>query len=111
MSVNRAPLTVIGLGPMGQAMVRRYLDSGHEVTVWNRTPSRAEGLVAAGAIRAATATEAIAANELVLLSLTDYPAMYDILGDAGQALAGRIVVNLSSDTPEETRKAATWLTE
>ncbi|MFD1535193.1 NAD(P)-binding domain-containing protein [Pseudonocardia aurantiaca] len=37
MSTN-TPVTVIGLGPMGQAMVRRFLAAGHRVTVWNRTP-------------------------------------------------------------------------
>jgi 3-hydroxyisobutyrate dehydrogenase-like beta-hydroxyacid dehydrogenase len=44
---------MIGLGPMGQAMVRRFLATGHRVTVWNRTASRADELVAEGAVRAA----------------------------------------------------------
>ena len=48
------PVTLIGLGPMGQAMVRTLLAAGHPVTVWNRTPSRADALVAEGATRAAT---------------------------------------------------------
>ncbi|WP_037356032.1 NAD(P)-binding domain-containing protein [Amycolatopsis orientalis] len=100
---------MLGLGPMGQAMVRAYLAAGHEVTVWNRTASRADGLAAEGAKRAATVSEALAANELVLLSLTDYQAMYDILAPAEDALRGKIVVNLSSDTPERTRVAAEWL--
>ena len=102
-------VTLIGLGPMGQAMVRAYLAAGHEVTVWNRTASRADALVAEGAKRAATVAEALAANELVLLSLTDYQAMYDILAPTEDALRGKIVVNLSSDTPERTRVAAEWL--
>jgi 3-hydroxyisobutyrate dehydrogenase-like beta-hydroxyacid dehydrogenase len=102
-------VTVIGLGPMGQAMVRAFLAAGHPTTVWNRTPGRADALVAAGAVRAATVAEAVAANELVVLSLTDYRAMYDILGGAAEALAGRVVVNLSSDTPGATRSAADWL--
>jgi 3-hydroxyisobutyrate dehydrogenase-like beta-hydroxyacid dehydrogenase len=76
-------VTVIGLGPMGQAMVRAFLAAGHPVTVWNRTAARADELVAAGARRAATVAEAVAANELVVLSLTDYRAMYDILGGPG----------------------------
>jgi 3-hydroxyisobutyrate dehydrogenase-like beta-hydroxyacid dehydrogenase len=45
------------------------------------------------------------------LSLTDYQAMYDILGSAGDALRGRVIVNLSSDSPQKTRKAASWLAE
>lgn len=104
-------VTVIGLGPMGRAMVRTFLAAGRPTTVWNRTPGRADELVGAGAVRAATAVEAVAANELVVLSLTDYRAMYDILGGADGALAGRVVVNLSSDTPEATRAAAAWHAE
>ncbi|MGW4381184.1 NAD(P)-dependent oxidoreductase [Kitasatospora sp. NPDC004531] len=102
------PVTVIGLGPMGQAMTRVLLAAGHPVTVWNRTPSRAADLVAAGATLAATPAEAVRASGLVLLSLTDYRAMHDILDPATAALAGRTLVNLSSDTPDRSRTAAAW---
>jgi 3-hydroxyisobutyrate dehydrogenase-like beta-hydroxyacid dehydrogenase len=105
------PVTMIGLGPMGRAMVRAYLAAGHPVTVWNRTASRADELVGAGATRAATPADAVAASPLVLLSLTHYAAMYEILGDVGDALAGKVVVNLSSDTPQASRDAAAWLAE
>ncbi|MFD5112488.1 NAD(P)-dependent oxidoreductase [Streptomyces sp. NPDC058391] len=101
-------VTVIGLGPMGQAMVRAFLDDGRQVTVWNRTASRADELVARGATRAATVEEALTANELVILSLTDYDAMYAILGPAAGSLSGRVLVNLSSDTPAKAREAAGW---
>jgi 3-hydroxyisobutyrate dehydrogenase-like beta-hydroxyacid dehydrogenase len=108
---NAPPVTVIGLGPMGQAMVRKFLAAGHPTTVWNRTPSRADALVEAGAVRAASPAEAVASSELIVLSLTDYQAMYDILGRAEHALAGRVVANLSSDSPQKTREAAGWLAE
>ncbi|MFI6027377.1 NAD(P)-dependent oxidoreductase [Amycolatopsis magusensis] len=111
MTKNPTPVTFIGLGPMGQAMVRVLLEGGHPVTVWNRTASRADGVVAAGASRAGSVASAVAENELVILSLTDYQAMYDILGPVGDALRGRVVVNLSSDTPTRTREAADWLAE
>ncbi len=103
-----APVSLIGLGPMGQAIAHTLLASGHPVTVWNRTKSRADGVVGAGATHAPTPREAAEASELVLLSLTDYQAMYDILDDAAEALAGRTLVNLSSDTPDRTREAAAW---
>jgi 3-hydroxyisobutyrate dehydrogenase-like beta-hydroxyacid dehydrogenase len=110
-TTDTTPLTMIGLGPMGQAMVRRFLGAGHPTTVWNRTAARADDLVAEGAVRAATVAEAVVANRLVLLSLTDYAAMYDVLAPAEGELAGRVIVNLSSDTPERTREAAAWLAE
>ncbi|WP_062650298.1 NAD(P)-dependent oxidoreductase [Streptomyces maremycinicus] len=101
-------VTVIGLGPMGQAMTRTLLAADHPVTVWNRTAARAESVVADGARLAATPGEAVEASDLVILSLTDYQAMYDILDSATASLAGRTLVNLSSDTPDRTRQAATW---
>ncbi|MFC5954513.1 NAD(P)-dependent oxidoreductase [Streptomyces pratens] len=99
---------MIGLGPMGQAMTRTLLAAGYPVTVWNRTAGRADGVVADGATRAATPSEAVEAGDLVILSLTDYRAMYDVLDSATASLAGRTLVNLSSDTPDRTREAATW---
>lgn len=102
------PVTVLGLGPMGQAMSRTLLQAGHPVTVWNRTASRAEDVVAAGAQLAGSPAEALAASDLIVLSLTHYQAMYDVMGGATAALAGRTLVNLSSDTPTATRDAAAW---
>lgn len=104
-------MTVIGLGPMGQAMVRTFLAAGLPTTVWNRTAGRADDVVAAGAVRAATVADAVTAGGPVVLSLTDYQAMYDILTPAADALAGRTIVNLSSDAPARTREAAAWLAE
>ncbi|GGU31029.1 NAD(P)-dependent oxidoreductase [Streptomyces lavendofoliae] len=104
-----APVTVIGLGPMGRAMAGTYLDRGHPVTVLNRTASRADALVARGAHRAGTVEEALTASELVVLSLTDYEAVYAVLDGADPAaFAGRVLVNLTSDTPGKAREAAAW---
>jgi 3-hydroxyisobutyrate dehydrogenase-like beta-hydroxyacid dehydrogenase len=96
---------------MGQAMARAFLDGGHAVTVWNRTASRADALVAAGAVLADSVEDAVKTNDLVILSLTDYEAMYKVLEPATGALAGRVIVNLSSDTPEKTRAGARWIAE
>ncbi|MCC9685019.1 NAD(P)-binding domain-containing protein [Streptomyces sp. MNU103] len=93
---------------MGKAMTRTLLAAGHPVTVWSRTAARAEAVVADGAALASTPGEAVEASDLVILSLTDYRAMYDILGGAVGPLAGRTLVNLSSDTPDRSREAAVW---
>ncbi len=110
MQTNENPeaVTIIGLGPMGQAMAQVFLDNRHPTTVWNRTAAKADALVAQGAIRAETVQQALAASRLVILSLTDYQAMYQLLSPATGALSGRLLVNLSSDTPQEARKATQW---
>lgn len=103
-----SPVTIIGLGPMGQAMAHTLLRSGHPVTLWNRTRSRAESLVAEGAVLAADPADAVGASQVTILSLTDYQAMYDVLEGSTDALAGRTLVNLSSESPAGTREAAQW---
>ncbi|WP_330331157.1 NAD(P)-binding domain-containing protein [Streptomyces sp. NBC_00536] len=102
-------VSIIGLGPMGRAMAAVYLDAGHEVTVWNRSPGKDTDLVARGARRAATAAEAVAASALTVLSLIDVDAMYTALD--GADLSGRTLVNLSSDVPDKAREAALWVAE
>ncbi|MFJ4968229.1 NAD(P)-dependent oxidoreductase [Streptomyces sp. NPDC088755] len=108
MSNTQRTVTVIGLGPMGRAMAAVLLDRGYAVTVWNRTASRADDLVARGAVLAPNPAAAAAANEVVILSLTDYAAVYDVLEQAAPALAGRVLLNLTSATPEEARTGASW---
>ncbi|MDO3649403.1 NAD(P)-dependent oxidoreductase [Nocardia mangyaensis] len=107
---NRS-VSVLGLGPMGQAMVRAFLAAGVEVTVWNRNTAKVDAMVELGAKRAGTVAEALAANEVSVLSLTHYAAMYDVLGQAPEALAGKVIANMSSDSPEKARAGAVWVRE
>ncbi|GCD43400.1 NAD(P)-dependent oxidoreductase [Streptomyces paromomycinus] len=106
-----APVTVIGLGPMGLALAEALLRHGHPTTVWNRTPEKADTLVAKGARRAGTAAEAISASPATILCLKDYATMYAVLDSAADALQGRALLNLNSGTPNEARAALDWATE
>jgi 3-hydroxyisobutyrate dehydrogenase-like beta-hydroxyacid dehydrogenase len=101
---SREAVTVIGLGAMGSTMAEVFLAAGHPTTVWNRSPGKASKLVAAGAVEAATAAEAVAASNLVVISQVDYTAMDESLAAAD--LAGRVLVNLSSDSPDRLRTAS-----
>lgn len=105
MSRAASSVTVIGLGPMGQAMVETLRISGLVVTVWNRSPEKAIAMEELGAARAHTAAQALDASEVIVVSLTDYDAMYDVLEPAIDHLPGKTIVNLSSGSPEETRVA------
>ena len=100
---EKTPVTVLGLGAMGSATARVFLDRGHPTTVWNRTAHRGEPLVAAGAVAAPTAAEAAAASPLVVICLLDGHAVDEVLESVGDALAGRTVVNLTSGSPERAR--------
>jgi 3-hydroxyisobutyrate dehydrogenase-like beta-hydroxyacid dehydrogenase len=107
-NINEA-VTVIGLGAMGSKMAEVFVASGHPTTVWNRTPGRAAQLIAAGATEARTPAEAVAASNLVVISQLDYAAMDESL--QGVDLTGRVLVNLSSDSPDRLRQGARWATE
>lgn len=106
---ERAAVTVLGLGPMGQAMVRAYLEAGIAVTVWNRTAEKTDRMAEIGARRVDSVGAAVAAAEVIVLSLTHYDAMYEVLGPVVDGLTGKVVVNLSSDSPEQTRRGAEWV--
>ncbi|MGW1883017.1 NAD(P)-dependent oxidoreductase [Streptomyces sp. NPDC001970] len=110
-TASAAPVTVIGLGAMGQALAGALLDAGHPTTVWNRTPGKGDDLVARGAVRAATAEEAVRAGELTVVCVVDYDAAHAILEPLADALQGRVLVNLTSDTPERCRETAAWAAE
>lgn len=99
-------VTVLGLGPMGQALTGALLEAGHTVTVWNRTPSRADGVRSRGAQWAGTPALAVTASELTLVNVVDHGATDAVLDIAGDALAGRTIVGLSSDVPAAARTTA-----
>ncbi|WP_405487007.1 NAD(P)-dependent oxidoreductase [Nocardia sp. NBC_00511] len=109
MSEQQRSVTVVGLGPMGRAMVTAFLKAGVEVTVWNRSPEKAAALTELGAKHAATLAEALDANRVIVLSLTHYAAMYDVLGPVADRLPGKVIANLSSDSPEHARAGAAWV--
>ena len=61
----------LGLGKMGAAMARLLLQSGHQVTVWNRSPQAAAPLVSEGAVHAASVAEAVADCDAACTMLAD----------------------------------------
>ncbi|MET8813839.1 NAD(P)-dependent oxidoreductase [Streptomyces sp. NPDC004549] len=90
----------LGLGRMGALMARRLVDAGHDLAVWNRTPGKADALVAAGAREAGTPAEAVAGAEVVVTMLADPQAVREVLLGAGPGLqAGALVVEMSTIGP------------
>jgi len=99
-------VSVIGLGAMGQALARAFLDAGHPTTVWNRSPGRATELEAAGAVVASNPAEAVAGSALAILCVLDPPAVHEVLDAATDALDDATVVNLTSSVPDEAPRLA-----
>ncbi|KAB8197424.1 NAD(P)-dependent oxidoreductase [Nonomuraea phyllanthi] len=104
--VDRPRLALLGLGAMGGALARAWLAAGRSLTVWNRTPGRAEPFAAAGARVAGTPAEAVAAGDLVVACLLDDASVGEAL--SGADLAGKDLVNLTTGTPAQARARAEW---
>jgi 3-hydroxyisobutyrate dehydrogenase-like beta-hydroxyacid dehydrogenase len=96
---------------MGSALARALLAAGHPITVWNRSPGRAEALVSLGAQEARTFAEALAASPLLLICIDNYASTRALLEPEGKAghLAGRTVVSLTTGTPREAEELSAWV--
>lgn len=79
---------LIGLGLMGRPMGMNVLKAGYPLTVWNRTASRAEELVAAGAKLAQSPQEVAASSEFLITMVSDPPALEEVLWGARGAMLG-----------------------
>lgn len=100
-------VAIAGTGRMGTAFARRLVETGHAVTVWNRTPARAGAAVEAGATLAPDLAALAAGADTILLSLTDAPAVQQVVAGLAEAgLSGKLVVDLSTLLPDETRAVA-----
>jgi 2-hydroxy-3-oxopropionate reductase len=105
---------LIGLGLMGRPMGMNLLKAGHSLTVWNRTPARAEQLVAAGAKLAKSPRDAATASDILLSIVSDPPALESVVwghdGKDDGALAGlktgSIYIESSTVSPALEKKIA-----
>lgn len=86
-------------------MVRRLLQAGYSVTVWNRTHSKAQVLSAAGARAVESLSEAVADAQVVISMLEAGPIVAQVLHDALPSLpAGTLWVDMSSTRQSEAQQ-------
>jgi 3-hydroxyisobutyrate dehydrogenase-like beta-hydroxyacid dehydrogenase len=106
----KSSVGLIGLGLMGRPIATNLLKKGFSLTVWNRTPARAQALASEGARVAATPQEVAAASDVLIVIVSDPPAVEHVLwGDKG-ALAslrrGSTLVECSTISPTLARREA-----
>ena len=86
-------------------MVRRLLQAGYSVTVWNRTHSKAQVLSAAGARAVASLSEAVADAQVVISMLEAGPIVAQVLHDALPSLSPDVLwVDMSSTRQSEAQQ-------
>ncbi|MEM8783047.1 MAG: NAD(P)-dependent oxidoreductase [Planctomycetota bacterium] len=117
MSEALPKLGYVGLGIMGSAMAMNLAKAGYPLSVWNRTPEKAEPLVAAGARACTSPAEVAAQSEVVFLNLTDTPDVEQVLFAVTGVAAGAdekrgvVVVDHSTISPVATKAFAERLHE
>src|SRR5262245_11746510 len=105
----------VGLGIMGRPMAKNLLKAGHTVVAYNRSAGPRAELAAAGATIAATPREAAAGAEAVITIVTDSPDVEHVIlgpdGVAEGASPGTVVIDMSTISPEVTRRIGAALAE
>jgi 3-hydroxyisobutyrate dehydrogenase len=100
-------IAFLGLGAMGTPMARRVLNAGYPLTVWNRSPRRAEPLVAKGAEQAPTPADAVRAADVVITMLADPAAVREVVAAFAPALRpGATLIESSTIGPDALREVA-----
>lgn len=95
-------ITFLGIGLMGDPMVRRLLLAGYSVKVWNRTHGKAAALAAAGASPEPDLADAVRGADLVISMLEAGPTVAQVMQAALPALAENALwVDMSSTRQSE----------
>ena len=105
-------ITVLGLGNMGLPMAERLCRASFDVSVWNRTPGKADNLVLLGAAAHTHAASAVKDADIVVSMLENGPVVEDVLFNQGVAAAlkpGALVIDMASIKPREARDHAARL--
>ncbi|VDG33108.1 3-hydroxyisobutyrate dehydrogenase [Lactobacillus plantarum JDM1] [Lactiplantibacillus mudanjiangensis] len=105
-------LGFVGTGVMGAAIAKNLMAAGHQMTVYNRTKSKTDALVAAGATWAATPA-LVAAKSDVVFTMVGFPKDVEqvYFGDDGifsGLKAGKIVVDMTTSQPKLAVKIADY---
>ena len=105
----------IGLGIMGQGMARNLLKAGFPLTVWNRTASKMDPLVEAGAKASQNPADVAANSEIIVVCVSDTPDVEAVItgpqGILEGAKAGSLVIDCSTISPSVTRELAQTLAQ
>jgi 3-hydroxyisobutyrate dehydrogenase-like beta-hydroxyacid dehydrogenase len=103
-------ISVLGLGNMGRAFAARGIETGHHLTVWNRSPGATAELVENGAVEAQSPGAAVSSADAVLVVLADDTAVFDVCLGSDGALASlgpsAVLANVSTVSPDTARRLA-----
>lgn len=94
-------VSVLGCGRMGRALIEALADADTQVTIWNRTPEKAEALTGPRVSMADTVGGALAASPTTFVCISNYADTQALLDGLDEQLADKTVVQLCSGRPDE----------
>lgn len=96
-------VALLGTGLLGQAVADRLHATGHDLTVYNRSPEKTKVLRQQGIHIAPNAAAALTTADVVLLLLSDAAAIRAVLFDpaASRAIGGRTIIQMGTIGPSE----------
>ncbi|GFY58546.1 putative oxidoreductase GLYR1 homolog [Trichonephila inaurata madagascariensis] len=110
----------IGVGAMGERIVKTLLLSGHQVTVYNRSPEKCNDSLKAGALRGETPADVVKASDIIFSCVSDASAAKSLLFGTNGVLKGlkdsnagdiyKGYVELTSIDPESSLEIAECIT-
>lgn len=103
-------VAVVGTGRMGSALATALFNKGFATTVWNRTAAKTEALSGLGIQVAQSLPDAVERVDVVIVNINDYATTKQLLSGTAieSALRGKILVQLSSGSPDEAREMEAW---
>jgi 3-hydroxyisobutyrate dehydrogenase-like beta-hydroxyacid dehydrogenase len=110
-------ICLLGCGLMGSPMAKRLLAAGHTLTVWNRSPEKAQALAGWGARVASTPCDAAGGADIVITMLDNGDVVGDVLfnpqwpGAADGMARGSLLIDMSSILPEQAQAHARQLSK
>lgn len=107
---DKKSIGMIGLGHMGSALAESLLAKEFQITVWNRTQSKAEHLKTLGATVSSSVELAAQQSDILIACLLDHVATRNTImsQEVGTALRGKSLVQLSTTTKDEVDELVKW---
>ncbi len=104
-------VSVIGLGAMGSGIARTLIDKGFTVSVWNRSRSKVDALVAIGAIGCDEPGDALDANTHVIVCVSEYAVWKRVIRENNLAshFQDRCIIQLTTGTIDDVQDHSSFI--
>ena len=102
-------IAIFGMGLMGKPMVGNLASKGLSVMAYNRSPEKLESLQSQNIPVTSNSKEAIEFGDCLILMLTNYQAIKEVILDADVDIAGKTIIQMGTITPDESRKLLTQI--